>query len=246
MRQIAHVFLKCFQREFNFVFSFLQNFRYRLILKPLWATWYYCCECEFNSLQLCSQTEVYWFASRTATLPQISENLNCQLSAKCTFSFIACIASWSAVFHENYESWKYIWMKLFSILECFCPTRVCTTAFPKGHVLPLFRFRSFKVSQIPPPYMTSQSRDSAVTTSCPSPSPLPVQCVDGAEEVADGPGGAAQAGVEEGEGEVGRAVRWPQRGARQPEGAAADLRDLQPEERRGMDSSPPCLSRSSY
>lgn len=45
--------------------------------------------------------------------------------------------------------------------------------------------------------------------------------------------GATHAGNEEREGEVRSSDSWSEITARQPEGAAAHLRDLQPEERRG-------------
>ena len=116
-------------------------------------------------------------------------------------------------------------------------TSVCTTVFPKRPCSFLFVENNeetiFQGDPIPPPCMTSHCCDLPVTLSF----PIAVQRVDGAEEVADGPGGAAQAGAEEGEGALWCAVGWPQHGAQQPEGAAADLRDLQPEEGRGMDSS---------
>lgn len=64
----------------------------------------------------------------------------------------------------------------------------------------------------------------------------PGQRADGAQEVEAGLHGAAQAGGEEGEGEACCLYSRPHCRDGQPEGTAPHLRDLQPEEGRGAQS----------
>lgn len=64
--------------------------------------------------------------------------------------------------------------------------------------------------------------------------PWLVKCADGAQEVEDGLHRQTPAGDEKGEGEVCSPDSWPKIRAGQPEGTTTDLRDFQPEERRGV------------